>query len=431
VAKEFELPDLGEGIEAGDIVKILVAEGDTIAVDQGVVELETDKALVEVPSTVAGKVLSIHVKEGDRVPSGTSLITVEESDISAEEQPPSPDKEPALEVRIEEVSSQEAETPGPAEPSQPAVASSPRPAVSPEATVPAAPSVRRFARELGVDLRKVSGTGANGRITREDVKSHVQSTLREPKQVSVQTAGRALPDFTKWGEVERQPQPKIRQKIAENLSLAWNTIPHVTQFDQADVTDLEAFRQRHKAEAESHGGKLTPTVLLIKAVVTALKTFPQFNASLDADTQELILKKYINIGIAVDTDRGLLVPVIKDVDRKDIFQLAAELSQMADRTREGKATLDELQGGTFTITNLGSISGTAFTPIVNYPEVAILGIAKSRQEPVVRNDRIEPRLVMPICLSYDHRVIDGADGARFTRQLIASLENPEKMLLGG
>jgi pyruvate dehydrogenase E2 component (dihydrolipoamide acetyltransferase) len=282
-----------------------------------------------------------------------------------------------------------------------------------------------------VDLSQVRGTGAGGRITREDVKAHVQGALETEPASGRPPAPSDLPDFAKWGEIERQPLRSVRRKIAENLVAAWTQVPHVTQFDAADATDLEAFRQRHKTEAESWGGRLTPTVLLLKAVVNALKAFPQFNASLDAAAGELVLKRYYHIGIAVDTERGLLVPVIRDVDRKDIFELAVELNEMAERTRTGKVDLQELQGGSFTVTNLGSISGTAFTPIVNHPEVAILGIAQSRQEPVIRDGRVEPRLMMPLCLSYDHRVIDGADGARFTKHLVESLENPERMLLGG
>jgi len=240
-----------------------------------------------------------------------------------------------------------------------------------------------------------------------------------------------LPDFSKWGEIERQPMPKIRQLIARNLTTAWTQIPHVTQFGSADGTDLEAFRQRNKATAEALGAKLTPTVLVLKAIVTALKAFPQFNASLDTATNEVILKQYINLGIAVDTERGLMVPVIKDVDRKDIYELAAELADLGERTRTNKVSPDELQGGTFSVTNLGSLGGSSFTPIVNHPEVAILGIGRGRQEAVVFDGRIEPRLMMPLCLSYDHRVVDGADGVRFVNKLIESLQNPEHMLLGG
>ncbi len=414
MAKEFKLPDLGEGIESGDVARVLVSEGDQIHVDQPVLELETDKALIEVPSSFAGKIVSINVKEGDSVPVGTVLIAVEETGavpaaaLAEPEPSPEPEKAPPPEA--------------PAPPSLPE---------KPEAPLPAAPSVRRFARELGIDLHRVTGTGAGGRITREDVKAYVQKTMSDRPAAGAPLTAPPLPDFTRWGEVDRQPLRAVRRKIAENLSIAWTQAPHVTQFDRADVTDLEAFRQRHKAEAEARGGKLTPTALTLKAVITALKAFPRFNASLDSAAGELILKRYYHIGIAVDTERGLLVPVIRDVDRKDIFELAAELAELAERARQGKADLEELQGGTFTITNLGSISGTAFTPIINFPEVGILGISQSRQEPVVRNGRVEPRLIMPICLSYDHRVIDGADGARFTKHLVESLENPGRMLLGG
>ncbi|MBT3605892.1 MAG: branched-chain alpha-keto acid dehydrogenase subunit E2, partial [Candidatus Latescibacteria bacterium] len=297
--------------------------------------------------------------------------------------------------------------------------------------IPAAPATRRLARELGVDLTQVSGQGPGGRILQDDVKAHVRSGQSAAPAATSAPAAPELPDFSRWGEIERQPVSKIRQIIAKNMGVAWSQIPHVTQFDKADATDLEAFRQRNKTAAESHGGRLTPTVLILKAVITALKAFPQVNASLDVATNELILKNYYNLGIAVDTERGLLVPVIKDVDSKDLFQLAAELTDIGERARTNKIGLDELQGGTFTVTNLGSLGVGAFTPIVNHPEVAILGLGRSVEEPVVRNGRIEPRLMMPIALSYDHRVIDGADGARFVRKIVESLENPEHMLLGG
>jgi len=240
-----------------------------------------------------------------------------------------------------------------------------------------------------------------------------------------------LPDFSKWGAIERQPLPKIRQLIARNLTTAWTQIPHVTQFGSADGTELEAFRQRNKGAAEARGAKLTPTVLVLKAIVTALKTFPQFNASLDTATNEIILKRYINLGIAVDTERGLLVPVIKDVDRKDIYDLAAELGDLGERTRNNRVSPDELQGGTFSVSNLGSLGGSSFTPIVNHPEAAILGIGRGREEAVVIDGRIEARIMIPLCLSYDHRIVDGADGVRFVNKLIESLQNPEHMLLGG
>ena len=454
MAEEIRLPDLGEGIEQGDVVRILVSEGDSIAVDQPVIELETDKALVEVPSSIAGTVASVNVSNGESVSPGAVLITVNavragdtreaarasrETD-ERERQPPADAPDSAEDAG------------GPSEPRAPVSADvdeeAPAAAETSRVTVPAAPSVRRFARELGVDLRQVSGSGAGGRITRDDVKNFVQSSLNEaagPRPpASHASAGRSdgqaqavpvaapdLPDFTRWGRVERQPLPRVRRTIAQNVGAAWAQVPHVTQFDRADVTDLEAFRQRHKAGSEARGGRLTPTPFVLKAVVSALKAFPRFNASLDLAAGEIILKRYHHVGVAVDTERGLLVPVIRDVDRKDVFDLAVQLEDLARRTREGRADVEELQGGVFTVTNLGSIGGTFFTPIVNFPEVAILGMGRSRQEPVVRNGRIEARLVMPVCLSYDHRVVDGADGARFTRHIVESLEDPERMLLGG
>ena len=437
MATEFKLPDLGEGVEAGDVVSVLVAEGDQIEKEQGVVELETDKALIEVPSSVAGKVSKIHVSAGDKVPVGGVLITVEESgegekpkEEKAEEEKTEEEKPKAEQPKEEKkAESKKEETSKQPEPSE----KTPPPAQTRRDgdPIPAAPATRRLARELGVDLAQVSGTGAGGRIVQGDVKTHVRESQGRPSAGSVSVDIPPLPDFSKWGDTERQPLTKIRRIIAQNMSNAWRIVPHVTQFDQADVTDLEAFRQRNKNAAEKHGGKLTPTVLVLKAVITALKAFPQVNASLDASADELVIKHYYNLGIAVDTDRGLLVPVIKHVDRKDIFELAAELTDIGERARTNKISLDELQGGTFTVTNLGSLGVGAFTPIVNHPEVAILGLGRSREEAVVRNSRIEPRLIMPIALSYDHRVIDGANAARFVRSLVESLENPEAMLLGG
>ncbi len=417
MATEFKLPDLGEGVEAGDVVSVLIAEGDTVEIDQSVLELETDKALVEVPSSVAGTVTEIHVNAGDRVPVGSLLISVEEGEQQAEPEAEAPasvqKKEPEPTARAPE--------PTPPAPRPPAPASNGDP-------IPAAPSTRRLARELGVDLTQVAGSGPGGRISQDDIKAAVRDR---------QTGGPAptapvqLPDFSRWGNIERQPLSKVRQIIAKNMSQAWQQVAHVTQFDRADVTDLEAFRQRNKEKAEAQGAKLTPTILALKAIITALKTFPQFNASLDAGANEIILKHYYNLGIAVDTERGLLVPVIKDVDRKDILELALELGDISNRARTNKIGLDELQGGTFTITNLGSLGVGEFTPIVNHPEVAILGLGRAREEATVREGRIEPRLIMPLALSYDHRVIDGADGARFMRKIVDALENPELMLMGG
>ncbi len=416
MATEFKLPDLGEGVEAGDVVGVLVAEGDTVEIDQGVVELETDKALVEVPSSVAGTVTKIHISAGDRVPVGSLLISVEEDEKSV---PTAPEPEAEAPAPKEETQVAEAPAPTPSRPPAPTFNGDP---------IPAAPSTRRLARELGVDLTQVAGSGPGGRISQDDIKAAVRN-----RQTGgfAPTAPVELPDFSRWGNIERQPLSKVRQIIAKNMSQAWQQVAHVTQFDRADVTDLEAFRQRNKERTEAYGAKLTPTVLALKAIITALKTFPQFNASLDAGANEIILKHYYNLGIAVDTERGLLVPVIKDVDRKDILKLALELGDISNRARTNKIGLDELQGGTFTVTNLGSLGVGEFTPIVNHPEVAIMGLGRAREEATVREGRIEPRLIMPLALSYDHRVIDGADGARFMRKIVDALENPELMLMGG
>ena len=416
MATEFKLPDLGEGVEAGDVVGVLVAEGDTVEIDQGVVELETDKALVEVPSSVAGTVTKIHISAGDRVPVGSLLISVEEDEKSV---PTAPEPEAEAPAPKEETQVAEAPAPTPSRPPAPTFNGDP---------IPAAPSTRRLARELGVDLTQVAGSGPGGRISQDDIKAAVRN-----RQTGgfAPTAPVELPDFSRWGNIERQPLSKVRQIIAKNMSQAWQQVAHVTQFDRADVTDLEAFRQRNKERTEAYGAKLTPTVLALKAIITALKTFPQFNASLDAGANEIILKHYYNLGIAVDTERGLLVPVIKDVDRKDILELALELGDISNRARTNKIGLNELQGGTFTITNLGSLGVGEFTPIVNHPEVAIMGLGRAREEATVREGRIEPRLIMPLALSYDHRVIDGADGARFMRKIVDALENPELMLMGG
>jgi pyruvate dehydrogenase E2 component (dihydrolipoamide acetyltransferase) len=434
VGKAFKLPDLGENIEAAEVVRVLVAEGDRVEAEQAVLEMETEKAMFEVPCPFAGRVEKVHVKPGDRVPAGAVLLTVEETDGVGMK----PAAETAVRGQGPGGGDQAPPAPGPRPPVPPEVAvlsPAPRAEAPPAqeetgAPAPAGPATRRLARELGVDLRRVQGSEPGGRVTAEDVQAYVREAM-SGAAAGPGVEAPALPDFSRWGQVERQPLRSVRRKTAEHVGLAWRLIPHVTQFDRADVTELEALRKRHTAEAEAMGGKLTPTAFVIKAVVTALKAFPQFNASLDAQAEELVLKRYYHIGLAVDTERGLLVPVLRDADRKGVFELAKELVDLAERTRQGKVGLEDLQGGTFTITNLGTIGGTAFTPIVNHPEVAILGVARSREEAVVRNGRVEPRLIMPLCLSYDHRVVDGADGARFARRVAESLENPEKLLLGG
>jgi len=304
-----------------------------------------------------------------------------------------------------------------------------------DSVVPAGPATRRLARELGVDINQVPGSAHGGRVTPEDIKTYVRGLASQgvpagsagvsPALGAGMAALPPLPDFERWGPIERQPLSGIRRKTAEQMSLAWRVIPHVTQHDQADISELESFRKQQ----ESNGPKLTVTAFALKAAASAIKQFPQFNSSLDAASRQLILKKYIHIGVAVDTDRGLLVPVLRDVDKKSVSELAQELAELADKTRQKKLAADEMQGGTFTITNLGGIGGTAFTPIVNYPEVAILGLSRSRLQPVIRDGQVVPRLILPLSLSYDHRVIDGATAARFTRRIAEMLENPLLMLL--
>ena len=457
---EYILPELGEGIEAGDVIQVLVAVGEAITKDQAVVELETDKAVIEVPAPVSGIVQAIHVQVGDKAAVGQRIITLETETTPGVVTAPVPETAHTATVPHEAESPEQASAPvtgmgtrvatepdgqEPA-PDRPAVAS-PVPAdgaersLRPAAEVPAeaapaavaaAPSVRRLAREIGVDITAVPGSGPGGRISTEDVKIFARRRLTRPAGAAAPAPVAAgLPDFTKWGEVERQPMTGIRRKTAEHMAHAWATIPHVTQCAKADITELEELRQRFAPQAEAIGGKLTLTAIMLKVVVAALKRFPQFNASLDLASEEVVYKKYYHLGVAVDTERGLLVPVIRDVDRKSILELCVELHQVAERARNKKTTLEELQGGTFTVTNLGGIGGTFFSPIINAPEVAILGLARSTIEAVYRDGQFTPRLMLPLALSYDHRLIDGADGARFVRWLTEALQQPFLIALGG
>ena len=418
---EFNMPDLGENIEKGDVVSILVAIGDRVEEDQPVIELETDKAVIEVPSSASGIVQAIHVKEGESAAVGQLLLTLEgdagqaASDHTPATAEPEPTPEPAK---------KEAPTATTSSASAPAVSAS-------DKLVPAAPSVRRLAREIGVDIAQVEGNGPGGRISLEDVKAHSKK-LHETPSSSPAVAAPSLPDFSQWGEIERQPLSKVRQITAARLTQAWTSIPMVTQFDKADITDLELWRKQYGKRVESAGGKLTPTAILIKVLGAALKAFPQFNASIDLASNEVIYKKYCNIGIAVDTPHGLMVPVVRGVDEKNIIELAVELSEMAQKTRERKISPADMQGGSMTISNVGVMGGTGFTPIVNPPEVAILGVARSSVEPIYNSDgQLEPRTMMPLSLSYDHRLIDGADGARFLRWVCEALQNPFVVLLEG
>jgi pyruvate dehydrogenase E2 component (dihydrolipoyllysine-residue acetyltransferase) len=521
---DFTLPELGEQIETGDVLRIMVKPGDVITKDQPVLELETDKATIEVPSSVAGKVKEIKVKAGDKVKVGQTILSVEDNGAAdaaprqaaaksapAKEAAPkqaeaapkqaegstkqaegsakqaegsakqaegsekqvapkdapakasatqpededeeSPDIEPDVRAQDQSTkpdkagvkdSSVDSDAPDAAE-EAPArgknvvdisrgsrATNEPESPESPELPpAPAAPSVRRTARELGVDISDVSGTGPGGRISVDDVKAHVKQKVTGTRNGGAAPASAPLPDFSRWGAVERQPMRAVRRKTAEHLSAAWATIPHVTQFDLADITGLEELRKKYAKQVETAGGNLTVTAIAVKVAAAALRVFPQFNASIDMAAGEIILKKYVNVGVAVDTDRGLLVPVIKDADHKNIVQLSVELARLSEKARTRKIALEEMQGGCFSISNLGGIGGTYFTPIVNAPEVAILGISRARLEPVHRDGGFVPRLMLPLSLSYDHRAIDGADGIRFLRWVAEALEQPFLLSLQG
>ncbi len=500
---EFKIPELGENVSAGDVVRVLVKPGDTIEKDQPVLELETDKATIEVPSSVSGTIQEVKVKPGDKVKVGQVVLTVGDgaaSDTAAQKAEPAkaeagadapakdapaeggrsktaaaaadatkPKPQPA--GAAEEGGLSQAATPerkddgeagaaaqaggddgrvaaqipeeqprqkprgevvdinrgarAAAQPPASAEAEAPR-----KPAAPAAPSVRRLARELGVDIAVVQGSGPGGRISTDDLQSYVRAALSGASGGGAVTRSAPLPDFSKWGEVERKPMSNIRRKTAEHLASAWNVIPHVTQHDRADITAVEGLRKRYAPQAEKAGGKLTMTAIALKIVAGALQRFPQFNSSIDVEKNEIVYKKAIHVGVAADTPRGLLVPVVRDVDRKGIFQLAKDLAELSDKSRAGKLGLDEMQGAGFTITNLGGIGGTSFTPIVNWPEVAILGVSRASWEPIWRPASVEdegtfePRLMLPLSLSYDHRVIDGADAARFLRWICEALEQP-------
>ena len=450
---DFTLPELGENITAGDVLNVLVKVGDTLAKDQPVLELETDKATIEVPSSITGKVTSIKVKAGDKVKVGQAILSFEDNGVpAAAAAPPSPappaQPQPAAAASPREAAPVPAPAPAPAERLRPAgdkdnvidIARGPRHVLAPVSdspSAPAAPSVRRMARELGVNIDDVAGTGDDGRISIEDVKAHAKRLITQsPSSVGAgaaapRPAGEPLPDFSRWGAIERQPMRGVRRKTAEHLGASWATIPLVTQYDLADITGFEEIRKRHAKQAGPQAAPLTVTALAIKIVAAALRRFPQFNVSIDMAADEIIVKKYVHIGVAVDTDRGLLVPVVRDADSKSLLQVSDELSALAEKARSRKLTLEEMQGGCFSVSNLGGIGGTSFTPLVNAPEVAILGISRARMEPVFKDGQFSPRLMLPLSLSYDHRAIDGADGARFVRWVADVFEQPFLLSLQG
>lgn len=447
--QEIILPDLGDTIDSALVVKVTVKVGDTIKEDDTILEIETDKATVEVPSPMTGVISEVLVKEGEKAKvgsvifkleaksAGTPAVTKTSSEVVTTGKPET--TTPALSAKeIEELKE---------EISKPEVAVAPPKALVDlqppilQNSAPAAPSVRRLAREIGVDINQVKGSGPRGRINLDDVKAFSKA-LHEGRVSSPNTLQRGeggfsfmgqkpLPDFSKFGDIDRKEMNNIRTKTAEHLSYAWATIPHVTQFDKADITELEQLRKKFAPEVAKSGGKLTMTSILVKVVTAALKQFPQFNSSVDMEKKEIVYKNYFNIGIAVDTEFGLIVPNIKGTDKLNLTQISAEMNVISEKARNKKIGLDDLQGGCFTISNLGGIGGTYFTPIVNSPEVAILGVSRGAFEPVYKDGAFVPRLMVPLSLSYDHRVIDGADAIRFLRWVIETLENPFKLLIEG
>jgi pyruvate dehydrogenase E2 component (dihydrolipoamide acetyltransferase) len=426
MAKAFKLPDLGEGIHDGEVLSVRVSVGDKVNEGDIILEVETDKAAVEIPSPYTGVVEEILAKPGDTVKVGDVMMTFRVEGEAARPEPERPAEEKPPEKK-------------PAKPSKPTEARR-------EGPVPASPATRRLARELGVDLSLVTPTGPGGLATAEDVRAFAEEKEKpaeKPKEKPEEkpeemrplvVPAPKLPDFSKWGPVERVALRSIRKATAKQMALAWSQIPHVSNHDMADMTKLDAFREKHKAEIETKGGKLTHTVFALKAVATALKAFPRFNAAIDAQAGEIIIKHYYHIGVAVATDDGLIVPVIRDVDRKSVSELSVELKVLAEKTRARKVTLEELQGGTFSITNVGPMGGGQFVPIINYPQVAILGMGAASMQPAVvgkkkEGFRIEPRLVMPLVVCIDHRILDGADAIPFMRMVVGLLEDPEELFM--
>ncbi len=423
---EMTIPFLGEGIEKAQITQVFVANGQTVKVDQAILEMETDKATLELPTEYNGVVREIRFKQGDYASVGQVYMLLETTEVKRMEEIPVLEPLQVVAERQEPVVSIPAADKDvslnlPHLPTH----------LNPGKIAPAAPSVRGFARQIGVDINAVPGSGPGGRISMDDVKAYSKALHESYSSRPAQSGfapgivAETLPDFSKWGEIRVEDMNNIRRKTAEHLSFAWATVPQVTQFDKADITRLEETRKKFSAETEKAGsGKLTVTAILLKIIAIALKKFPQFNSSIDMENKQVIYKSYYHIGVAVDTDRGLIVPVIRDVDKKSIFELSGELNEIALKARNRKIGLEDLQGGNFTISNLGGLGGTSFTPIVNTPEVAILGVSRASFEPVLENGQFVPRMMLPLSLSYDHRIIDGADAVRFTRWICSALEDP-------
>ncbi len=432
--EEIRLPEISENVESGDVIEVLVKVGDFIEPEQPLVELETEKATFEVPSPVKGKIVEINVEQGQKIKVGQVIVRVDTKAQAEEERAASPGEPTSQEKETVTVEKVAERTPIEGETQEvqkqefvdelTEIKTSEKEPEQLTSAVSAAPSVRQLARELGIDINSICGTGPDGRISIDDVKRHDKSTIAGISAHAAKGDGKALPDFSKWGNIDREAMTVTRKKIADTLSYTWSNVPQVTQYDQADITDLEEFRSEYSNKVEEAGGKLTITSILLKVGASALKEFPKFNASLDMDRGEIIYKKYYNISVAVDTDRGLLVPVIRDVDKKNVLQLSVELTKLAEKTRKRRLSPEEMVGGNFTISNLGGIGGTNFAPIIYWPQVAILGVARATQQPVYVNGWLERRLILPLSVSYDHRIIDGTEGVRFLRWIAEALEKP-------
>jgi pyruvate dehydrogenase E2 component (dihydrolipoamide acetyltransferase) len=450
MAKQFKLPDLGEGIHEAQVVNVMIKEGDEVHEDQMIMEVETDKASVELPVPFAGKVTRLNVKKGDTIKVGMVLL-----EVGGDAAPAEAPRETSASADVSRRAERSVAAGGSAKAGSGSASGSTAVAERPPAgdgPIPAAPSIRRMAREAGVDLRQLHGTGPGGRIVREDIERYLlagptgqtaapvrpgAAAPATPARVGPAAApapmpaagAEPLPDFSQWGPVRREPLSQIRKTIARQMVRSVSTIPHVTHADEVDITDLEAFRKEQGRVFADRGGKLTLTAFVVKAVAGALRQFPQFNASFDDARSEMIYKDYVNIGIAVDSPRGLMVPVVREADRKGLLTISLELREIGEKARDFKIDIADLRGGTFTITNVGALGGTMATPIINYPEVAILGMGKLQWKPVVVDGQIVPRQMLPLFLSFDHRVIDGADGARFIRAVMSFMESPLNLLL--
>ena len=440
---EIKIPEISENVESGKVVSVLVKAGDLVDVDDVLIELETEKAVVEIPSTVKGKIAELLAEEGEEKNVGDVIARIEtevevlddapaiETLETAEAEQPETAPIDAEEKRPEPEAVRREDAVKPPKDEPPAKTKEEKPPTpEPGPVVPASPSIRRLARELGVDLVSVTGSGPRGRITESDVKAHVREATTTGSAGAVSPGVEPpLPDFSRWGDVETVELPTVRRVVAESVTTYWHTVPHVTQFDRADITHLQEFIDNNAKKAASKGVRLTVTAVLTKVCAEALKQFPRFNASIDVTNRKLIYKHYRHIGIAVDTDNGLLVPVLRNADEKGILDIAGEIAALAERARSRKVKPDELEGGTFTLSNQGGIGGTNFTPVVLWPQVAILGVSRSSIEPVMIDGNFEPRTLLPLSLSYDHRMIDGADAARFMRWICDSLEQPFTMML--